>query len=157
MRIAELEQTSSTGQLLRRYEAEVHRLRGQHAAELGALRVQLARARKQPGGVQSQQAQQAQQMAVSTTPDEDAGTPPGLDSAAWAALFEEPPGSPLAAPAELRDECVQTEQAQREQAQREADATLLEAARQEVERLQQLNAGLLASYEQGEAPAVGAL
>lgn len=157
LRIAELEQTSSTGQLMRRYEAEVHRLRGQHAAELGTLRDQLARAREQPGGVQSQQAQQAQQNAAPTTSEEDAGTPPGLDSAAWAALFEEPPGSPLAAPAELRDECVQTEQAQQEQAQHAADAALVEATRLEVERLQQLNAGLLASHEQGEAPAVGAL
>lgn len=153
LRIAELEQTSSVGQLMRRYEAEVQRLRTQHAAELHALRDDLARARKQPAALQPQQAQQAQQPTASTAPSQAASTPPGLDSAAWAALFEEPSGSPLAAVAELRDACMQTEQAQQEQMQHATGPGLLEAARLEIERLQQLNSGLLASHAQGEAPA----
>ncbi|KAL4452473.1 hypothetical protein ABPG75_008135 [Micractinium tetrahymenae] len=154
LRINELEQTSSVGQLMRRYEAEVQRLRAQHESELRDLHDQLGQARTQQAEQQAQwlqQVQQPQRMVASSLPDQASNTPAGLDSAAWAALFEEPSGSPLAAASELQDACVQTEHPQQEeqkQQQPAADPALLEAARLEIERLQQLNAGLLASHSQ---------
>ena len=143
LRISELEQTSGAGQLMRRYDAELGRLRSAHEAELAGLRQQLA---------QQQHHQQQQQQPAAAAPaacsSQPAGEPAGLDSAAWAALFGEPSQQ---APADTHDAAAQTDaQAAASAGTSEADADLLEAARLEIERLQELNEGLMESHAAGE-------
>jgi hypothetical protein len=117
LRIAELQQTSGVGQLMRKYEAEVQRLRAQFDAERRTLQQQLAQATQQ-------QLQQQMQGAVSVTVPSWAGPSPqpGMpDTAAWAELFEEP-SQQLAA--ELQDAWAQTEGgAQQQQLVRAAGAS----------------------------------
>ena len=133
------------GQLMRKYEGEVQRLRAQFEADRRELQQQLAEAR--------------QQMAAAAAPPAVPAVPPaqsvGLlqqasqDSAAWAALFDQPESSQPAV--EMWDACVQTEESSpSQQADQEwADPALLEAARLEIERLQHVAAELLESQAAG--------
>ena len=160
LRIAELQQTSSVGQLARKYEGEVQRLRAQFDAERRSLQQQLAQATQQQLQQQQQQLQQVAQqqtrgaaLAATSCWAGPSPQPAMPDSAAWAELFEEPSQQPAA---ELQDAWAQTEgsaQQQCEQLEAWADPTLLETARAEIERLQEVNASLLDSQTQGERPA----
>lgn len=136
-RIEELQQSFAVGQLLRKYEGEVQRLRAQHDAERRDLQQQLAAA------------QQAATEPAPATPA--AAAQPGaqqlasVDSAAWAVLFEDP-SQPAAV--EVADAWVQAD-VEAAPAAVGADPALLEAARVEMERLQGVNAQLLASQQHG--------
>lgn len=120
------------GQLLRKYEGEVQRLRAAWEADRRELQQQLAAA------AQPQQQASAQPAAMQQQPS--------LDSAAWAALLEDPSQQP--AP-QLQEAGAQTE-AEEEQQPARADPALLEAARLEIERLQDVNASLMEAQARGE-------
>lgn len=151
LRIGELQQTSSVGQLMRKYEGEVQRLRAQFDAERRSLQQQLAQAQAAKAPLHQQQSwQQAQGSGQGTVSGWAAPTIP--DGAAWAELFEEPSHH---AAADLQDAWVQTEGSagqQRQELNDGADPALLEAARREIEQLQEVNASLLESQTQGEGP-----
>jgi len=148
LRISELEHTSNVGQLMRRYEQEVQRLREQHDKERQALQQQLSQAQQQQVGAASQQQHTAAgAMAAGHHPSGPAESHVTPGSAAWAALFEEPWQQQQP---EVQDAAMQTGgQEQQQQQPAWADPAILEAARLEIERLQELNEGLLESQSQG--------
>ncbi len=133
------------GQLMRKYEGEVQRLRAQFEADRRELQQQLAQARQQAAAAAVPPATPA------PAPTQAVGLPQqaSQNSAAWAALFDEPEIS-QSAPAEVWDACVQTEPAEEW-----ADPALLEAARLEIERLQHVAAELLESQTAGGMPLKG--
>lgn len=144
MRITELEATSSVGQLMRKYEGEVQRLRAQFEADRRELQQQLTEARQQVAAAAAPPA------APAVAPVQSIGLlqQASQDSAAWAALFDQPESSQPAV--EMWDACVQTEESSPSQPDQEwADPALLEAARLEIERLQHVAAELLESQAAG--------
>lgn len=155
LRIGELQQTSSVGQLMHKYEGEVQRLRAQFDAERRSLQQQLAQAQAAQATVHQQQPwQQGQSDGQVTTSGWPAppANPVMPDGAAWAELFEEPSQQ---AAADLQDAWVQTEGSggqQRQELNAGADPALLKAARREIEQLQEVNVSLLQSQTQGEWP-----
>ena len=159
-RIDELQQVSSVGRLMRRYEGEVARLRAQHEEERRDLREQLAAtgsgtavAAAVPWAA-SVAAQQQGRGAVELHQAPHNTNLMPLDSAAWAAaLFGD--GEPCPQGLEALEACTQTEDS------RGALPPLLglygsdgglglDAAQQEVERLQLANARLQEGQTQSE-------
>ncbi|KAI3438302.1 hypothetical protein D9Q98_000736 [Chlorella vulgaris] len=137
LRIAELQQSSGMGQLMRKYDSEVQRLRTQFDAERHSLKAQLVQAQAQAKQHQQQQ-QQSEYNSNSNLPQ--------LDSSAWRALFdEEEPSQQLAT--KVHSASTQTEAGEEQQQVHSGGdpALLLEAAQLEIERLQELNSGLDAS------------
>lgn len=132
----------------------MQRLRTQHDADRRDLQQQLAAARQQAAEAAAVAAAAAapSQQATARLPPAQQQQPSLDNSAAWAALFEDPSQQE---PPEVEDVAVQTDEGSLQQLQQPvgADPALLEAARLEIERLQDVNADLLASQTQGEAAA----
>jgi hypothetical protein len=146
-RIAELEQTSNLGRLVRRYEAEMQRLQAQFDAERRDLQAQLAQSQTtarlsvQPS---SPAAALFDPCCDDALPAERCRVP---DMSAWKALFDDEQ-SDRQHP-ELQEASCQTDPIQM------INPKLLKSAQKEIEHLQALNAGLLMAQTEGKELRLG--